>query len=170
MPAATVRPMIPDSIRQQITALFPRYPEKRAVTLPALHLVLEHFRCVPLQACVEIAEMLGIEPAEVQDTMTFYGFFPQAPMGDVRLWVCRSISCALRGGDEVLDKVCHKMHVHPGETTQDGKVTVEFAECLGICDHGPAALADDGRIYGPLESDKVIDQMIADVSKGPKKP
>ena len=59
--------------------LFPRYPSKRAVTLPALHIVQEHLRCVPFQAMAEIAELLEITPAEVHDTMSFYGFFPQAP-------------------------------------------------------------------------------------------
>jgi NADH-quinone oxidoreductase subunit E len=170
MATASTTQLLPEPLREQIRGLFPRYPDKRAVTLPALHMVLEQFRCVPLKACAEIAELLEIEPAEVHDTMTFYGFFPQAPIGDVRLWVCRSISCALRGGDEALDHVCEKLGLHPGETTADGKVTVEFAECLGICDFAPAALADDGRIFGPLESDQSIDAMLAAVAKGPQKP
>ena len=103
----------------------------------------------------EIAEILEITPAEVHDTMSFYGFFPQAPIGDVRVWVCRSISCMLRGGEEMLDHACHKLDIEPGQTTTDGKLTVEFAECLGICDFAPAALADDGRVFGPLDEGKV---------------
>ena len=99
----------------------------------------------------EIAEVLEITPAEVHDTMSFYGFFPQAPIGDVRVWVCRSLSCMLRGGDELLEHACQRLGIEPGETTADGKLTVEFAECLGICDFAPAALADDGRVYGPLD-------------------
>ena len=92
----------------------------------------------PIQAMAEIAELLEITPAEVHDTMSFYGFFPQAPIGDVRVWVCRSISCMLRGGEEMLDHACKKLGIEPGETTADGKLTVEFAECLGICDFAPA--------------------------------
>ena len=111
----------------------------------------EHFRCVPYQAMAEIAELLEITPAEVHDTMSFYGFFPQAPIGDVRVWVCRSLSCMLRGGDEMLEHACHRLGIEPGQTTPDGKLTVEFAECLGICDFAPAALADDGRVFGPLD-------------------
>ncbi|KAJ3053952.1 hypothetical protein HK102_011600, partial [Quaeritorhiza haematococci] len=79
-------------------------------------------------AMSEIAELLEIAPAEVHDTMSFYGFFPQAPIGAVRVWVCRSLSCMLRGGDELLGHACHKLGIHPGETTPDGKLTVEFAE------------------------------------------
>lgn len=156
--------LLNDSLREQIRAYLPRYPSKRAVTLPALHLVMRHFRCVPVKAMAEIAEILEISPAEVHDTMSFYGFFPQAPIGEIRVWICRSISCMFRGGDELLDHTCKTLGIKPGQTTADGKLTVEFAECLGICDHAPAALADDGRIYGPLDEDKVKD-MIDDLVK-----
>ncbi|CAN5622860.1 NADH-quinone oxidoreductase subunit NuoE [soil metagenome] len=165
--ATTRAPMLTEAIREKIRAHIPRYPDKRAVTLPALHIVHEHFRCVPFRAMEEIAELLEIEPAEVQDTMSFYGFFPQAPLGDLRLWICRSISCMLRGGDEMLDHACKKLGVSSGQTTPDGKLTVEFAECLGICDYAPAALSDDGRIFGPLDEPKV-NAMIEELKKGRK--
>ncbi len=163
---APTTPMLSEAIREKIRAYIPRYPSKRAVTLPALHIVHEHFRCVPYQAMAEIAEILEITPAEVHDTMSFYGFFPQAPIGDVRVWVCRSISCMLNGGEDMLAHACKRLGVGSGQTTPDGKITVEFAECLGICDFAPAALADDGRIFGPLTEQKV-DQMIEELKKGP---
>ena len=159
--------ILSDSMREEIRALFPRYPSKRAVTLPALHLVQERLRCVPYRAMAEIAEVLEITPAEVHDTMSFYGFFPQAPIGDVRLWICRSLSCMLRGGDELLEHACGRLGIEPGQTTPDGKLTVEFAECLGICDFAPAALADDGRVYGPL-SEESVNAMLDEVKAGRK--
>lgn len=166
--ATTTAPLLTEALREKIRSYIPRYPSKRAVTLPALHLVHEHFRCVPFKAMAEIAEILEITPAEVHDTMSFYGFFPQAPIGDVRVWVCRSISCDLRGGGELLDHACHKLGIEPGQTTPDGKLTVEFAECLGICDFAPAALSDDGRVFGPLDEMKV-DSMLDELKKGPVK-
>ena len=127
-----------------IKAYFPRYPTRQAVTLPALHIVNERLRCVPLQAVIEIAELLELAPAEVQDTLSFYGFFKQdQPHGQTRAWVCRSISCALRGGEEVLEHMCHKLGIQPGETTADGKLTIEFAECLGACDFAPCMLVGE---------------------------
>jgi NADH-quinone oxidoreductase subunit E len=157
--------ILSEAMREEIRALFPRYPSKRAVTLPALHLVQERLRCVPYQAMAEIAEVLEITPAEVHDTMSFYGFFPQAPIGDVRVWICRSLSCMLRGGDELLEHACGRLKIEPGQTTPDGKLTVEFAECLGICDFAPAALADDGRIYGPL-TEESVDAMLSELNAG----
>jgi NADH-quinone oxidoreductase subunit E len=126
-----------------IQAYFPRYPSRQAVTLPALHIVNDKLKCVPRQAVVEIAQLLDLAPAEVQDTLTFYGYFKQdAPHGRCRLWVCRSISCALRGADDLLEHLSRTLHVQPGETTPDGRVTLEYAECLGACEHAPCILAD----------------------------
>ena len=94
------------------------------------------------------------------------GFFPQAPLGDVRVWVCRSISCMIRGGDELFHHACEKAGVGHGGTADDGKVTVEFAECLGLCDYAPVALADDGRIFGLLD-EPTVDKMLDLVCQGP---
>ena len=135
--------ILTDEMVQAITALFPRYPTRQAVTLPALQIVNEHLRYVPLAAVVEIAGLLNLAPAGVQDTLSFYGFFKQdKPHGITRAWVCRSMSCA-RGGGEVLEHMCHKLGIRPGETTADGKLTLEFGECLGGCDFAPCMLAGD---------------------------
>jgi NADH-quinone oxidoreductase subunit E len=135
--------VLSDEMISAIKAYFPRYPSRQAVTLPALHVVNDKLRYVPRQAVVEIAELLGLSPAQVQDTLTFYGYFKQdRPHGRCRLWVCRSISCALRGADELLDFLSHKLGVPPGETTSDARVTLEYAECLGACEHAPCMLAD----------------------------
>jgi NADH-quinone oxidoreductase subunit E len=127
-----------------IKAFIPRYPSKQAVTLPALHIVNEHLRHVPLQAVVEIAEILELHPAQVQDTLSFYGYFKQdKPAGRCRVWVCRSISCALRGADQLLAHLSDTLHLQPGETTPDGRITLEYAECLGACEHAPCILANN---------------------------
>ena len=136
--------VLTDEMIAEIEAHIPRYPSKQAVTLPALHAVNRRLRHVPLQAVVEIAEILELSPAQVQDTMTFYGFFKQdAPHGETRAWVCRSVSCMLRGADELLEHMCEKAGVAPGGTTEDGKLTLEFGECLGACEHAPCMLAGD---------------------------
>jgi NADH-quinone oxidoreductase subunit E len=135
--------ILTDEMVAEIEALFPRYPTRQAVTLPALHVVNDRLRYVPLEAVVEIAELLELAPAEVQDTLSFYGLFKQdAPHGKTRAWVCRSISCALRGGEDILDHMCHAAGIKPGQTTADGGLTLEFAECLGACEFAPCMLAN----------------------------
>lgn len=138
----------------EIQALFPRYPTRQAITLPALHIVNMKLRYVPSAAIPEIAKLLELAPAQIHDTMSFYGFFKSEQGGYVRAWVCRSISCALRGAEEVLDKMCHKLNVAPGGTTDDGKITLEFGECLGLCDFAPAILANE-QVYKSVSLDQV---------------
>ena len=151
---ATAERVLNDEMIEAIRALFPRYPTRQAVTLPALHIVNERLRHVPLQAVVEIAELLELSPAQVQDTLSFYGFFKQdKPHGRTRVWVCRSISCALRGGEEILEHLCQRAGIEPGETTEDGRLTIEFAECLGGCDFAPCMLAGE-----TLHKDMTIDK------------
>jgi len=152
--ATTTKPVLTPEMTEAIKGLFPRYPTKQAVTLPALHLVNEHLRCVPMEAIPEIAALLELSPAQVYDTLSFYGFFKHEPCGRVRAWVCRSVSCALRGGEEVLAALADKLHVTPGNTTDDGRITLEFGECLGLCDFAPAALANE-TVYKNLTVEQV---------------
>jgi NADH-quinone oxidoreductase subunit E len=158
---ATAEHILTDEMVAAIKAYFPRYPTRQAVTLPALHIVNERLRYVPLAAVEEIAELLDLAPAEVQDTLSFYGLFKQdRPHGKTRAWVCRSVSCALRGGDEILERLCQKAGIRPGETTADGKLTLEFAECLGACEFAPCMLANQTlhKDLTPEKADTFLEQ------------
>ena len=140
------------NLRKEIEGLLPHYPTKQAATLPALHLVNEKLGYVPPQAVVEIAELLGLAPAQVQDTLSFYGFFKQdKPQGQYRVSVCRSVICAACGGEELLEYLCEKLGIRPGETTADGRVTLEFAECLG---HVRRRRRDHGERHGVRRDDE----------------
>jgi NADH-quinone oxidoreductase subunit E len=137
--------VLTEELRQRIVAEFPKYPNKRAVTLPALHIVHDALRCVSAEAMAEIAELLELHPAEVADTMRFYGFFrgEDRPLGKKRVWVCRSLSCMLRGGEDLLADLSERLRCPPGATSKDGRFSLEFAECLGACEGAPCMLVDD---------------------------
>jgi NADH-quinone oxidoreductase subunit E len=155
--------VLSEELRQKILAYLPRYPHKQAVTLPALHLVQDEMRCVSVEAMREIADLLDLAPAEVSDTMSFYGFFrdEKHPLGRTRLWVCRSLACMLCGGEELLAGLCQKLGVEPGGTTADGKITLEFAECLGGCEGAPCVLVNDEHRMN-VKGEKV-DQLLAEL-------
>ena len=150
-------PVLTEEIRNRIRADFPKYPDKRAVTLNALHMVHDEKREVSTEAIREIAELLELHPSEVLDTMTFYNFFHEAgnPLGKKRVWVCRSISCMLRGGEELFQGLCQKLSVTAGHRTSDGNVTLEFAECLGACEQAPCILVND-ECYGNQTEESVL--------------
>ncbi|MDZ4848024.1 MAG: NAD(P)H-dependent oxidoreductase subunit E [Pirellulaceae bacterium] len=134
-----------EDTKQKIRDHFGRYPTKQAVTLPALHMVQDEKRCVSNKAMEEIAEILELAPSQIHDTLSFYGYFrtEDAPLGETRVWICRSLPCMLRGGEELLAELCGRWGISPGETTADGKITLELAECLGACDGAPCMLVGD---------------------------
>ena len=152
-----------EDLKNRIRAYLPRYPRKQAVTLPALHLVHDEMRTVSIEAIVEIAEILDLHPSEVSDTMTFYEFFKTDgdKLGKSRLWVCRGLACMLRGGYELLEHCEHKLGVKCGETTADGRITLEFAECIGACDGAPACLKDDVHVMNvtPEKADSLLNTL-----------
>ena len=137
--------VVPESIKERIRTLFDRYPQKQALTLPIFHMIQQELKCVPKQAIEEIAELLELSPAQIYDTLSFYGFFrdEERPLGKKRVWICRSLPCMLRGGDQLLVDVCDRLHLAPGDTTSNGEMTIELAECLGACDGAPCILIDD---------------------------
>jgi len=152
--------VLSEDLRNRIRGLLPLYPRKQAVTLPALHLVHDELRTVSNEAIVEIAEILELHPSEVRDTMTFYAFFKTEgeKLGQTRLWVCRGLACMLRGAYELIDHCEAKLGVHCGQTTPDGRITLEFAECIGACDGAPACLKDDVHVMNvtPEKADELI--------------
>ena len=149
-----------EDLKNRIRAYLPKYPRKQAATLPALHLVHDEMRTVSNEAIVEIAEILELHPSEVLDAMTFYEFFKGdgEKLGQTRLWVCRGLACMLRGAYELIDHCEAKLGVHCGETTADGKITLEFAECIGACDGAPACLKNDVHVMNvtPEKADELI--------------
>ena len=158
------RSVLTEEMVAEIEALAPRYPNRRALVLPSLHIVHKALRHVPLDAVVDIANVLGFPPAEVQDTLTFYQFFHQEkPHGKVRAFVCRSIACALRGGEEVLEHLCTRHGVEAYGTTEDGSLTIEPAECLGACDFAPCILANDDLLknLSPESAAAAVDEVKA---------
>ena len=106
-----------------------------------------------------IADILDLSPAEVHDTMTFYGFFrgESDRLGVRRLWVCRSLACALRGADDLLAKASDMLGVPVGGTTADGSITLELAECLGACEGAPACMVDDEHIHDIADESKMLE-------------
>jgi len=135
--------MLSDAVREKIKSFFPRYETKRAVLLPALHIVQDALGHVPWRAMVEIAELLEIAPSDVFDTVSFYTHFWIEPKGKKVVTVCRSISCELMGGDRVLDIVKGELGIQEHQTTKDGKFSLATEECLAGCDHAPCLIVNE---------------------------
>lgn len=138
-----------------------RYPDRQAATIPALHLCQEQNGWVSDEVISFVAERIGVSTAHVKGVVTFYTLFNQKPVGKHQVWVCRTLSCALRGADEVLHHCEKRLGVHAGETTKDGKITLRTAECLAACGQAPMMQVDK-EFHENLtltEVDKILDRL-----------
>ena len=137
-------PYLTDEMKRHLTEVyFPRYPTKRAVLLPALHLVQHEYGWIPVPAMEEVAALLEIAPAEVMDTATFYEEYWLRPKGKYLIQVCRSISCELCGSKDLTNHCKKRLGIDLGETTPDGRFTLVELECLGACGTAPVALMNE---------------------------
>lgn len=138
------RPLLTDEMKRHIEQVyFPRYPTKRACLLPALHLIQHEYNWIPPEALVEIGEFLGLAPAEVLDTASFYEEYWLRKKGKYLVQVCRSLSCEVCGGDKIIEGLIENLGVALGETTDDDRFTLVELECLGSCGTAPVALVND---------------------------
>ena len=136
-------PVLSEAVRVKIRSFFDRYETKRAVLLPALHIVQDALGHVPWQAMVEIADLLEIHPSDVIDTISFYTHFWTHPKGEKVVTVCRSISCEVMGGAAVLEELKKQLKIDEHETTKDGKYSLVTEECLAGCDNAPCLLINE---------------------------
>lgn len=145
---------------EKIRSFFPRYPTKRAVLLPALHLAQDELGYVSLRAMRQVAELLELPPAAVMDVVTFYTHFWTHPKGRKTIVLCRSLSCELMGGGAVLDALRAKLGIGEHETTPDGQWSLMTEECLAACEHAPCMLVNE-RLYKCVRVED-LDQILAD--------
>jgi len=138
------QPYLTDAMRRDLTErVLPRYASKQAAMLPCLHMVQHEHGWVPAQAMEEIAAFLGLAPADVLDTASFYEEYWLKPRGRRLIQVCRSIACEFCGQREITQACKDKLGIEVGETTDDGEFTLIELECLGSCGTAPAALIDE---------------------------
>lgn len=160
--------MLSEKTKAAILKLQALYPEKRSALIPALHLAQAEQGYLPVVVQRDVAALFGIDDTEVHAIVTFYDMFFEEPVGKHIIHVCKNASCMLRGCDSVMQKLCEKLQIEPGETTKDGEFTVIASECLAACDLAPMMLVDE-KIVGPVkESD--IDEILREAKKGPGHP
>ena len=127
----------------QMKKLEPRYPNKVALLLPALHQAQEEAGWLPPEVMEEIGEYIGIHPAQVREVASFYTMYNLKPVGKYHLKVCTNVACCLRGADEIVEHLEKKWNIRCGETTADRKFTLMEEECLGACGTAPAMMLND---------------------------
>lgn len=144
------------SLTEEIERLVDLYGRDRSSLLPILQAVERRFRYVPEFAMQEIANLLDIHPVEVYSVVTFYSFLHSKPRGRNIVRLCRTVICDISGKDNVESAITRELGISFGETTPDKKVTLEYTNCLGMCDQGPAMMVND-RVYTRLTPEKAVE-------------
>jgi NADH-quinone oxidoreductase subunit E len=150
---------------RELDEILARYPNKMAGTIPVLHLCQEaNGNWVSEEVIEYVAKKLEVSTAHVKGVVTFYTLFNQQPPGKHQVWVCRTLSCALRGSDGILAHCEKRLKIRVGETTKDGKVTLRTAECLAPCGTAPMMQVDKDyhENLGVQEVDNILDRLLAD--------
>ncbi len=141
------------------------YPVKRSATLPLLHLVQQRFGFISAEAIAWVAEKLDLERVKVLEVVTFYPGFRQSAPGKFHIRVCRTLSCAMGGSHELMERLCELTgidrsqcdpHHHPIAVSPCGNFSVEFAECLASCGTAPVCMVNDDFHEG-VSADKAAD-------------
>lgn len=138
---------IPSQLESEIDDLLSRYPQKRSASLMVLHALQEHFGHLSNEAVEWTAAKLGLQPINIYELVTFYPMFRQTAVGKYHLKICRTLSCALGGARQLHQHLCRKLaladEAHGPQTTQDGRFTIEWVECLASCGTAPVMMVND---------------------------
>lgn len=156
-------------------SIIARYPRSRSAIMPLLHLAQARDGYVTNDSINTIAAKLNLEAAEVTAVSTFYTQYKSAPVGEYHVGVCINTLCAVMGGDAIYEAVAEHLGIGNGETTTDGKVSLERIECNAACDYAPVVMAN-WEFYDnqtPQSAKDLVDSMRSGnpipPTRGPKK-
>jgi NADH-quinone oxidoreductase E subunit len=119
------------------------YPDRRGALLPVLHLAQDVFGHISLDVEEYVGGLFDLSPAHVHEVVTFYTLYFQAPKGRHVVSICHNLSCHLAGARRIIDHLTQRLGIEPGETTDDGRVTLLSVECLCACEAAPMMQVDD---------------------------
>lgn len=153
-----------NELKARITDRVNNSETKQSALIPILHEVQDELGHISNESMEEIAIILNLSPACVQNVVTFYTMYFNEPKGKHVIWLCRTLSCALRGAEHVEHYIGDKLNIKTGQTTPDGKITFMEAECLAACGTAPVMLVDD-HLHENLTKNKV-DSILESLKRG----
>jgi NADH-quinone oxidoreductase E subunit len=154
-----------ENTEERFQWLLTRYPKKDAVLLPLLHLVQEEHGWLSPEAIDYVGSRMGLSSGRIREVASFYSMFKLNKKGQYVLQVCHNLSCYLAGSDELLKTLEDKLGIKCGETTADGKFTVERVECLASCSTAPMMQVNRWDYHECLTSEsltKIVDDLKQD--------
>ncbi len=149
-----------EKFSEEMVNLGEKYGRTRNALLPILQNLIESHKTLSDDMIREVADFLGIQPAEVYGVVTFYSFLNPEKRGKFRIYLCQTICCDMQGKAEIAKELEKELGIKFGETTEDGLFSLEYTNCIGMCDQGPALLVNE-KVFV-----KVTPQMIKEIIEG----
>ena len=149
-----------DGKDQKLEEILKKYEKDKSNLIQILNEVQEHYGYVPTKAQMAISEYLKIEMAEIYGVITFYSRFTLKPKGKYHIAICLGTACFVKGSEKLLDTAKEALKIKEGETTEDGKFSLEATRCIGACGLAPVFTVND-EVYGkatPELMKKVIEE------------
>ena len=142
--------------------LFSSYKPEKDNLIQMLNEIQEHYGYVPMEVQKELSEYLKIPMAEIYGVVTFYSRFSLKPKGKYSISVCLGTACYVKGSQKILDRLLERLQIGVGETTPDGKFSIEETRCVGACGLAPVFTVN-GEVYGKAtvqKLDQVLDELM----------
>jgi NADH-quinone oxidoreductase E subunit len=142
--------------------VFKTYKPIKDNLIQILNEVQEHYGYIPKIAQMAISEFLNIPMAEIYGVITFYSRFTLKPKGKYNIAVCLGTACFVKGSEKIMDRLKERLQIEPGETTKDGKFSIEETRCVGACGLAPVFTVN-GEVYGNAtvkKLDQVLDELV----------
>lgn len=148
---------------EEMNSILEKYSKDKSNLIQILNEVQETYGYIPRTAQLAISEYLGLTMAEIYGVITFYSRFSLKPKGKYNVSVCLGTACFVKGSEKILDKLKSKLGIDVGQTTKDGKFSIEATRCIGACGLAPVFTVND-EVYGnatPELLDKIIDEYMS---------
>lgn len=139
---------------KRLDAIISGYKDKKENLIQILHMAQGIFGCVSPELQEYIADKTGLPVSKVHGVVTFYAHFSTEPKGEHIIKVCMGTACFVRGAKDIIDALSDKLGIGVGETTGDGKYTLEVTRCIGACGLAPVMTIDD-TVYQQMDKKKV---------------
>lgn len=148
---------------EEMNSILEKYSKDKSNLIQILNEVQENYGYIPKYSQISISEYLDIPLAEIYGVITFYARFTLKPKGKYNIAVCLGTACFVKGSEKVLDKAKEILKIDVGETTEDGKFSLEATRCIGACGLAPVFTVN-GEVYGKATVQK-LDQVLDELSK-----
>ena len=149
-------------VKEETKEILKKYPKEKGQLIMILNDIQEKYGYIPKQSQIVISEDLSIPMAEIYGVITFYSRFTLSPKGKYNIAVCLGTACFVKGSEQILERVKQKLGIDVGQTTEDGKFSIDATRCIGACGLAPVFTVN-GEVYGKATvkmMDEVLDKLM----------